>query len=121
MITVIILSVGLVLVIQGFIIAAAALNTTQNRNIAMQFLESKMQELEASAIIDNGIKRGEAQGEFWKGSRNFNWNLEIIGVEKEGDLDLSEDLNEVKLEVAWQQRGQSKDSTLLTYMRNKKE
>jgi len=121
MITVVILAVGLILIIQGFITAVIALNTTQNRKIAMQFLESKMQELETSARINNGIKREDGEGEFSDGIRDFNWRLEVIAVEKEEELDLSEDLNEVRLKVSWQEKNQPKDLSIVTYLKNKKE
>jgi len=121
MITVVILAVGLVLIIQGFITAASALNTTQNHSLAMQFLESKMQEIESAARINKGIKRQGAEGEFSSGGRIFTWNLQAISVEKSEGLDLGEDLNEVGLKVTWQERNQPKDLSLVTYLRNKKE
>ena len=120
MVTVVILAVGLVLIIQGFITAADTLNTTKNHRIVMQFLGAKMQEIEAAAIIDNGIKRENSQGEFFSETRNFTWNLEMVAVEESEDLDLSEDLNEVTLKVAWAERSSPRDLSLVTYMRNKK-
>jgi hypothetical protein len=121
MITIVILAVGLVLIIQGFITATGALNTTQNYSVAMQFLEAKMQEIEASARINNGVKKQDANGEFSSRMRNFTWNQEVAGVEKSEDLDLSEDLNELRLKVAWQERNIPKDLSVITYLRNKKE
>jgi len=121
MVTVVILAVGLVSIIQGFITATNAFNTTQNHSVAIQFLEAKMQEIEASAKIDNGIKKGNSQGEFSSGERNFAWSQEVISVEKSEDLDLSEDLNEVRLKVSWQERNLPRDLSLLTYLKNKKE
>lgn len=121
MVTVVILAVGLTLIIQGFITAAGALNTTQNHRIALQFLENKMQEIEAAARIDKGVKRENSQGEFSSETRNFTWNLEVVGVEEAEDLDLSEDLNELTLKVAWTERNSPRDLSLITYMRNKKE
>ncbi len=121
MVTVIVLTVGLVLIIQGFITAAGALNSMQNNIQAVRFLDAKMQELEASAGKDNGIKRGNSEGRFPFGAKDFNWNLEVIGVEKEEELDLSEDLNEARLKVVWQEKGLPKDLSAATYLRNKKE
>lgn len=121
MVTVIVLTVGLVLIIQGFITAAGALNNMQDNIQAVRFLDLKMQELEASAGKDNGIKRGNSEGKFSSGAKDFNWSLEVIGVEKEKDLDLSEDLNEVRLKVSWQEKGLPKDLSAAAYLRNKKE
>ena len=121
MVTVVILAVGLVLIIQGFTTVVGALNTMQNNIQAIQFLDTKMQELEASARINNGVKAPQSQeGKFSDGVRDFDWGLEVIKVEKEEDLDLSDDLNEVKLKVSWQERKIPKDLSIVTYLRNKK-
>ena len=120
MVTVVILAVGLVLIIQGFVTATGALNTTQNRKAALQFLEAKMQEVEAAERIDDGLKRENSQGEFSSETKNFTWNLEVVAVEETENLDLSEDLNEVTLKVAWTERNSPRDLSLVTYVRNKK-
>lgn len=121
MVTVVILAVGLVLIIQGFTTAIDALNTMQNNIQTIQFLDAKMQELETLARINNGIKVKSEEGKFSDGIRDFAWNLEIISVEKEEDIDLSKDLNEVRLKVNWQERKIPKDLSIVTYLRNKKE
>lgn len=121
MITLVILMAGLVAIIQGFITAAHAVNNAQNNIAAIQFLDSKMQELEAGSRKNNGIKKDALTGNFTSDTRAFNWSLDIAAVEKSQPIDLSEDLNEVRLSVSWQERGLSKDLSVLTYLRNKKE
>lgn len=121
MVALVILCTGLVFIIHGFITAAGVLNTTQNDVAAFQFLDAKMQELELAAKKDTGIKREDSEGDFSSVERGFNWNLEVTAVEKEQELDLSEDLNEVRLAVAWQERNQPKDLSAVTYLRNQKE
>jgi prepilin-type N-terminal cleavage/methylation domain-containing protein len=119
MVAVVILSVGLVFIIEGFIVAAGAMNTSSIRIQLVPILESKMYELELSAEENNGIERGTSEGEFLLDSRSASWNLEITGVEKEEELDLSDDLNEVKLEVSWQEKNLPRQIQVLTYLRNK--
>jgi len=121
MITMVILCVGLVLVIQGFITAAAALNRTQNMISACSFLDTKMQELEATAKKNNGIKKDTSEGTFSAKERDFNWNLDISAMEKDEEMDLSEDLNVAKLEVSWQEQNQPRDLAVSAYLKNKKE
>jgi len=120
MITMVILCVGLVLVIQGFITAAAALNRTQNMISACSFLDTKMQELEATAKKNNGIKKDTSEGTFSAKERDFNWNLDISAMEKDEEMDLSEDLNVAKLEVSWDEQNQPKDLAVMAYVKNKK-
>lgn len=121
MVALVVLCTGLVFIIQGLITAAGVLNTMQNDIAAFQFLDGKMQELELAAKKDTGIKREDSEGDFSFAERNFTWNLEVTAVEKEEELDLSEDLNQICLKVAWQERNQPKDLSAFTYLRNKKE
>jgi len=121
MITMVVVTVGLVFIIQGFIIASNVLNTAQNYLAVIPFLEAKMQDIEASARINNGVDRHSDEGEFAFLAKNFKWNLEVVGAKQEEEPDLSEDLNEVSLKVSWQERNSAKDLSAMTYLRNKKE
>jgi hypothetical protein len=121
MVTVVILMSGLILIIQSFVTAAGAFNTTQNYIQVLQFLDAKMQETESSARINNGIIRDDSKGEFSFGPRNFEWVLEVTGVEKSEELDLSEDLNKVTLTVSWIEKNNPKKLAVETYLSNKKE
>lgn len=121
MVTVVILLSGLVLIIQSFVTAAGAFNTTQNYNQVLRFLDAKMQETESLAAINNGIRREDSQGEFVFGPRNFAWELKVQGVEKTDEPDLSEDLNIVTLSVSWQEKNYPKNLSLQTLFKNKKD
>lgn len=120
MVTVAILCTGLILIIQGFIISAGALNTAQNYISAAQFLEEKMQQLEAVAKRDNGIKADNSDGKFYSAEREFSWELTMSDIEKIGDLQLNKELNEIRLKAEWQERNRPNDLTLFTYLKNKK-
>lgn len=121
MVTVVILMSGLILIIQSFVSAAGAFNTTQNYIQVLQFLDAKMQETESLARINNGLRREDSKGEFSFGPRNFEWVLEVTGVEKTEELDLSEDLNKVILTVTWTEKNYPKKLSLETLVKNKKE
>lgn len=116
----VILCAGLVIIIQGFILAASVLNRAQNTVIACNFMEEKLQALEIAAKKDNGIKRDEDEGSFSSLERAFDWNLDISSLKEEEDMDLEEDLNTVKLEVAWQEQNQPRGLSVATYVKNKK-
>lgn len=124
MIAIVVLAVGFVFIIQGFIIASDALNTSQIRFQILPFLEAKMSEIEISADEDSGTTRTSASGDLPLTSRNASWELKILGVEEPGDseeIDLSGDLNEVSLRVSWQERNASRDILVATYLKNKKQ
>jgi hypothetical protein len=121
MVTVVVLMSGIILIIQGFVSAAGAFNTTQNYIQVLQFMETKMAEAESLSRINNGIKRDDWKGEFTWGQRNFNWEMEAVGVEKAEGLDSSDDLNKVTLSVSWQEKNYPKELKLQTLLRNKKE
>ena len=121
MVSVAIMSVGLVAIIQAFITAVGALRTAQNRVYARQILEDKMIEIEQELIEEGGVEPGSSRGEIELGNRSFDWSLEISPVEEGEELDLSEELNESRLSVSWQEANRAKDVLLVTYLENKKE
>ncbi len=120
MVTVVVLSVGLVFIIQGYMTAIDALNTAQIRLEVIPFLEAKMDEIETYAEENNGTIRTSSEGDFFVDSREATWNLDIVGVEEEEDIDLSGVLNEVRLKVSWQENNYAKDISLSTLLPNKK-
>jgi prepilin-type N-terminal cleavage/methylation domain-containing protein len=120
MITVVILLVGLVAIIQGFIIATGALNTAKNHILLVPFLETKMQDIEAASRREDGLKKIDSKGEFSFDARNFAWNFTLGEIQNNNTADLNEELKEAKLEVSWQERNQPRNLSLVTYLKNKK-
>lgn len=123
MVTVIVLASGLTLVIRGYVTSASAFSTLESRLEAMSIIDTKLQEMEALAKQDNGIKVEDTNGESAGRVRNFNWEVRVTPLEKpidEKEVDLSELLNQVEVEVNWKEREETKSEKLVTYMRNKK-
>ena len=110
LISVAILSIGLVGVIGAFISSLNALQRTENRLSVLEVLEAKIWEIEDKARKEGGIETGELGGD--------NWALEATAVEPEEDLDLSEDLNKVDLRVWTTKDSHNEQTTLITLMRN---
>lgn len=115
MLAVVILSFGLVLVLRSFATALDGITRSENVKAASYLLEEKMEEIKEKAKEEDGIKRGTSSGQFTVLTpRRCEWSLEVVpsGVD--------EDLNEVKLEISWQE-GKSKRSLFgTTYLENKK-
>ncbi|OGX15498.1 MAG: hypothetical protein A2166_05055 [Omnitrophica WOR_2 bacterium RBG_13_41_10] len=121
MITSVILLVGLVAIIQGFITATGAFNTTNNRLYLLAFMENKMQEIESAAEKESDLKKIDSTGQINYDSRKFAWILKINDVDGDYDPKLDEKLKEVKIEINWREQNYPKNLSLATYLTVKKE
>ena len=121
MITSVILLIGLVAIIQGFITATAAFNTTNNHLRLLTFMENKMQEIESAAEKDSDLKKIDSAGQINYDSRKFAWNVEIKDVDADYDPKLDEKLKEAKIEISWREQNYPKNLSLATYLTVKKE
>jgi len=128
MVTVSILAVGIVMVLRSFLSISAALDSGNNRIIAMQLLEEKMNALEQKAKEDAGVLLETKEEEVKVGNRDATLKLEITHLNtpefevdesaEEKDKD-KEKINEVKLTLFWKEAGINKDTILVTYLKNK--
>lgn len=116
MVTVCILSIGLVIVMRSLLTVAGALDTSQNKIKAVQFMDEKLSRIQQTALEEAGINYGTEQGETLLGSRKATWNLEIIPLE---DEELEGYLNKVILTVSWKEANIPKNAALVTYLENK--
>lgn len=107
-----ILSVGLVGIFAGFMYALKTLNKAEEQINLLKRLEEKIWEIEQEAKEKGGIERGKEEGE--------DWMVQVRAVEAEEEIDLSEDLNRVELRV-WNASRENKGEELITLMRNVKE
>jgi type II secretion system protein I len=117
MVAVSILAVGIVLVLRSFLNTASALDSLQNRILAICVLEPKINDLEQKATEEKGIKPQDTQEELTLGNRNARLKLEIYPINVE---EFKEDLNEVRLNLFWKEANKDKDEILVTYLPNKK-
>ena len=121
MITSVILLIGLVAIIQGFITATGAFNAANNRLYLLTFMENKMQEIESAAEKGPDLKKIDSAGENNYDSRKFAWNVEIKDVDGDYDPKLDEKLKEAKIEINWREQNYPKNLSLATYLTVKKE
>jgi len=128
MVTVSILAVGIVMVLRSFLSISAALDSGNNRIMAMQLLEDKMNILEQKAKEDTGVLLETKEEEARAGNRDAVLKLEVTHLntpefeaeetEEEKKKD-KEKINEVKLTLFWKEAGIDKDAILATYLKNK--
>lgn len=121
MVTVSILSIGLVLVLRSFLSVTSALHTSQTLGKAYQFIDKKFSDLKEKTIVEGGIKIGQEEGTIALGARNATWDLKVAPiVVNEEDKILQDDLNEVTLTVHWREGTSERDAIGATYFENQK-
>jgi len=134
MIAVSILAIGIVLVLRSLLNTLSVLDTVQNRVSAICFLEGKMNALEQTAIEEKGVEAGEGEPEKAQiGNRKAVFKVDIKEVESGSEgTDAKEEkekqklmkialIDEVKMNVSWEEGEVSKDETLVTYMPEKEQ
>lgn len=105
MVTITILSLGLVMVLRSFASSLGAARFAQNYTEAILLAEEKLWEWEkVDAIIPEEPMSGDLPG-------GFRWKLEATPLEDASNL------NEVKVAVSWKERGRQEEVSLATYLK----
>jgi len=110
MFAVVILSFGLVLVLRSFATSLEGIKRAERVKFSSCLLEEKMEETKEKAREEGGIAKGNFSGEI---SQDYKWGINV----KQGDV--SEDLNEVKLEILWTEGKNQRSIFATTYLENK--
>jgi type II secretion system protein I len=77
LLSVAILSFGLVGVIHAYGISLKALSVGQDYSDFIYLLSKRMAEVEEKTLVEGGINSGTSYGEFSDGYANFNWRLQV--------------------------------------------
>lgn len=119
LISLVILSFGLVAIVGSFLVANRALSHSQNRLKAVEFLREKLFLLKQEALENGGLEPKEESLETKVGSRACVYKLEIAPVAPGPDVDLSQELNLVKLSLDWKEANIAKDVSVWTCLEKK--
>lgn len=115
LISVAILTFGLVVKIQSYMHSLNGLNASRNYITAMQLAGQKFSELEVNAYENSGLSQfGLTSGSEFAATRQFNWSSEIKEVSEPDSLRDKVVLVCIKLE--WKERGIAKDAILSAYL-----
>jgi len=112
-----ILSFGLVLVLHSFTGSLKAARISQNYMRAVLLLEAKMTELEWKGSLDSGI----SEGKFSQKNERFAWKIEATPVEEISGEDEEKkrvELNKVHLTVSWSEGKKVERIELTTYLKS---
>jgi len=110
MISIAILSVGLILILQGFTRCLNILRISQNNLETSLLAEEKMAEFEIAAKQDKGAFFKDTSGESQSGNIEFKWQIRLSPDNE------YEDLNEVLTTVYWKEGRRSGASVFSTYL-----
>ena len=110
MISISILSVGLIFVLQGLTQCLSILRISQNNLEASLLAEEKMAEVEIAAKQDKTTFSKDASGEEQSGNIEFKWQIRLTPDSE------YEDLNEVLDTVYWKEGRRSGASVFSTYL-----
>jgi len=113
MLTVVILSIGIIGVIRAYIFSLDALGVSQVYIDAVSLAQDKMIEVKQVEIENGGLAQGKSEGAFQGRYDGFNWELEVGASDIKG-------LNTVKVTVFKQKANPSRKFTLVSYVENKK-
>jgi len=112
MLTVVILSIGIIGVIRAYIFSLDALGVSQGYIDAASLAEGKMIETKQVEIENGGLPQGRSEGAFQGRYDRFNWELEVGASDIKG-------LNTVKVAVFNQKAIPLRKFTLVSYVENK--
>jgi len=118
MVTVSILSVGIVGILRSFLTSASSLDSMSNRIKAYQILDTKMNEFEQKSIEEKGLSKGDIEEKITLLLRPAQVKAQITPLEIEGSDEVL--LNEVKITLGWNESGKYRDATLSNYLPKKR-
>jgi prepilin-type N-terminal cleavage/methylation domain-containing protein len=118
--SVLILSFGLVAIIGAYISVNNGLNSIQNRLAAVEFLKEKYALLRQKAIEEGGFKPFDLKEEVVLNGRPAVYGLQISSLSSSDNPDLSRDLNSAGLSLSWKEHGVDKKISISTYIENQR-
>ena len=109
LVSVVIISVGLVYIIRSFSISTRAIATSRDYIKAASLMEDKLWELEEA----RQVARGEDSG-YFDDERKFTWELKAEEEEESP-------VNKTELNVSWKRRERGQSISLVTYLWNEED
>jgi len=121
MISISILSIGLVLILQGFAYCLNGLRISENNLKASLLAGNKMAQAQIEAKEDWNAFENSLSEQFKVQRLKCTWNIEIDPVSWEEEEKVPEsydDLNELRASFAWKEGKRKGTISLVTYVRN---
>lgn len=119
LISVVILSFGLVAIVGSFLVANRALSHSQNRLKAIEFLRGELFLLKQKVLENGGLEPVQESIDTSMGSRACAYKLEVVPLVPGPQIDLSKELNLVKLSLSWKEANIAKDVSVWTCLERK--
>lgn len=128
MVTISILSIGIVTVLRSFLNITSALDISSNQINALHLLERKLNQLEEESMRYGGLELKQEQEDIMVGSRVgvLSLETEVLDIEKKDDSEVGNEeeeelkrLNIVNLTAKWKEGKKVRKLKLLTYFPSK--
>ncbi len=115
MVSVVIFSIGIVLVLQSFLSVERGYSAAESIARASIFIDEKFSTLEEESIISTGTSPVTEEGVFSVKGRDFNWQLNIEPFENQQEQEDIEGLLTANLNVTWIQGGRQRSLEGVSY------
>ena len=114
MLTVVILSIGIVMILKSFLSVNSALGYTKNKIVALQFLDGKMAQLQEAVLKGEDILEQEDQADVRINGKNFTWMRDLFSLAQENEDSLV--IRGVNWVIQWKEGAIDKQQTLAAYI-----
>lgn len=114
LISMVVLGFGLVVVLQSYIAAANAVQTSENLMAASRFARDKSVALELAAYEKDGLLPGTEKGVFLSKGREFLWSAVVAGIDTPAYL--SENTVTASVTLGWKERSIARSASLVSYL-----
>lgn len=116
MLTVSILSIGLVFILRSFFTVIGALNYAQNKIAAVYLLDAEMAALKETALTEKNFTEGIVEKTVNFEGKNFSCRTESFYLLDEKQIKI-EDLKATALSIGWEEAGKTKEEKIISYFK----
>ena len=119
MLSVMILGVGLIVIVNSYLVALRGINASGNNVQAMTLAKEKLDELELSNLTQKGLSALSTSDIIKVSGKDYNYTLDITEADQPGYI--SRNLVKACLTFSWQERNAKKDAIFSAYFPEHKE
>ncbi len=114
LLSVVILTTGLVVVVGGFFSLSDAISYSSHKIKSLNFLDNKINQLRGSSFLGGKIEDLPLSGDFVSDGKTFRWQLTLSDIAQlEGN---GSSLKELKAAVFWVESSRAREQVVTTYI-----
>ncbi len=121
MVTVAILSIGIIGVARSFLVVTNALSYTQNKILALEFLDSKIGQVRQEVLNQSSYEDIDTSGEVRLNNKDFSWKISISSLGIGEAAEEAQNIKELSARAVWKESNRKRDQIIKTYLKIKDE